>query len=424
MKILIIHYRFFETGGPERYLFNITEQLKKKGHELIHFSVKHNKNRDSKYSNYFISSIGNGNITYSNQVKFNLVDLTKSINRHFFSFEAKSKLEKLIEETKPDIAYILQYQSKMSPSILWSLKKFDIPVVQRISDYNHFCANNLFYNFKTNKPCTKCLNNSLLPGIKNKCVEGSAAKSLIRISAMWLHNILKVRNKIDRFVIPSKFTLNKFIQSGESREKLIHIPTFFNSSIKTKNITYTNFALYVGRFDEDKGIRTLIKAFVSSKRPLIVIGDSSSNLARELINKANTEKHNIKFLGKLPFNEVSHYLSECLFTICPSIWYENFPNTILESFAHKKAVVASNIGSLSELVFPKKNGLLFKPKDDKDLQDKCEMLFNDTQLTESMGRMAYDYLNTHFSMKGHLIKLISLFDDIVNNHQKKCNESR
>ena len=39
-------------------------------------------------------------------------------------------------------------------------------------------------------------------------------------------------------------------------------------------------------------------------------------------------------------------ICECAFTIVPSEWYDNFPNTILESFAFRKCVVATNIGSL------------------------------------------------------------------------------
>ena len=40
MKIILVNYRYFISGGPERYYFNIKEILEKNGHEVIPFSVK------------------------------------------------------------------------------------------------------------------------------------------------------------------------------------------------------------------------------------------------------------------------------------------------------------------------------------------------------------------------------------------------
>lgn len=36
MKIILVNYRYFISGGPERYYFNIKEILEKHGHEVIH----------------------------------------------------------------------------------------------------------------------------------------------------------------------------------------------------------------------------------------------------------------------------------------------------------------------------------------------------------------------------------------------------
>ena len=46
--------------------------------------------------------------------------------------------------------------------------------------------------------------------------------------------------------------------------------------------------------------------------------------------------------------------------VVPSLWYENSPNVILEAFAHRTPVIASNLGALPELVIDEKNGLLFE----------------------------------------------------------------
>lgn len=44
MKIILVNYRYFISGGPERYYFNIKEILERNGHVVIPFSVKNSRN--------------------------------------------------------------------------------------------------------------------------------------------------------------------------------------------------------------------------------------------------------------------------------------------------------------------------------------------------------------------------------------------
>lgn len=51
MKIILIHYSYYEASGPEKYLFNITRLLVQEGHEVIPFSIHYSENiiTNSKY---------------------------------------------------------------------------------------------------------------------------------------------------------------------------------------------------------------------------------------------------------------------------------------------------------------------------------------------------------------------------------------
>ena len=40
MKILMIDKYFFIKGGSSRYMFELSELLEDRGHEIIHFSMK------------------------------------------------------------------------------------------------------------------------------------------------------------------------------------------------------------------------------------------------------------------------------------------------------------------------------------------------------------------------------------------------
>ena len=71
MKIVVVNLRYFLTGGPERYMFNIIELLESHGHQVIPFTIKHNLNKPSKYKSYFLEPIGKGDEIYFNKYKKN-----------------------------------------------------------------------------------------------------------------------------------------------------------------------------------------------------------------------------------------------------------------------------------------------------------------------------------------------------------------
>ena len=111
----------------------------------------------------------------------------------------------------------------------------------------------------------------------------------------------------------------------------------------------------------------------------------------------------------MEFAEMQDHLSKCLFTVIPSEWYDNLPNTLLESYAFKKCVVATDIGSLTENIINGETGLLFKYKDANDLQKKVITLFTDTEKAIDMGSKSRLFLDLKYNTKIHIKKLLSIF---------------
>jgi len=48
MKILIANYRYFVSGGPERYMFNVIGALTDRGHDVIPFSIRYSQNNPTR----------------------------------------------------------------------------------------------------------------------------------------------------------------------------------------------------------------------------------------------------------------------------------------------------------------------------------------------------------------------------------------
>lgn len=410
MKIVLVNYRYFISGGPERYYFNIKEILEKNGHEVIPFSIKSSRNLPNDYEKYFLDIVDDE--VYFAQAKKSVKVILKSFTRMFYSFEAKRKFKQLLRDMKPDLIYIMQMHNKISPSIVDVAKEMHIPVVHRISDFQYMCPNALFYNDRKGV-CEDCLKGKRLSCVKYRCVLNSPVYSAIKMGAKWLHDVMKVTKKINAFVVPSSFTLEKLREYGIPENKLFHIPTFFNLKEDNPMVEYKPFILFVGRIEKQKGVMTLIKAFENTDYNLKIIGFSNDGYEDELKNYLKDRKHNIEFLGRKSFEEIIPYLKSCLCTTVPSEWYDNFPNVILESFAYKKAVIATNFGSLPELVHDNQTGLTFKYADIQDFKEKIKYMFEHESEAKLMGENGYNQILSSYSPVQHYNQLMKLFNQIV-----------
>ena len=416
MKIALVNYRYFISGGPERYYFNIKEILEKNGHEVIPFSVKSSHNLPNGYEQYFLDIVDDE--IYFAKAKKSLKVILKSFTRMFYSFEAKKKMTQLLKDTKADLVYVMQYHNKISPSIIYAAKSLEIPVVHRISDFQYLCPNALLYN-DVKGVCEDCLKGKRLSCVKYKCVLNSRVYSGIKAGAKLLHDVMGVTKKINAFVVPSMFTLSKLCEYGIPQEKLNHIPTFFNHKDSDPQVEYQPFALFVGRIEKYKGMMTLLDSFINSPNKLKIIGFSNDGYEDELKAYLKNKQHNIEFLGKMKFDDIVPYLKSCLCCIVPSECYDNFPNAILESFAYKKAVIATDFGSLSELVSNNQTGLTYAYRDSKDLRNKLDYMFSNPDKAQAMGEEAFRILTDNYSPEKHYQHLMQLFESIMSTNKEQ-----
>lgn len=410
MKIAIVNYRYFIEGGPERYLFNITDILLSHGHEVIPFSIKNSRNRPTPYNKYFLDSVDD-EVRYDKSKK-SPGKILKSFGRMFYSIEAKRKFSEFLDDVKPDIIYIIHYHNKISPSILDVAQKKGIKVIHRLSDFQYVCPNALLYTQGT--ICEKCIEGHSLSCVSQRCVLDSKVLSAIKLAAMKFHKFIGVTDKISAFVVPSQFTITRLVKGGMPEDKMNHIPTFFNVKEEDPAVEYDDYFVFMGRITPQKGLQTLVNAFADTDLKLKIIGAAPDDgYDHRLIESLNGKKHNIEFLGHRTFDEIKPILRNCRATIVPSEWYDNFPNVILESFGYKKAVIASDCGSLTESVIDGVTGLNFRTGDPADLRCKVERLASDKELARQLGENGWKRILTDYSPDTHYNKLIALFKSVA-----------
>ena len=225
---------------------------------------------------------------------------------------------------------------------------------------------------------------------------------------------MHLSSKTDAYVVPSHFTINKLVDAGFEIEKMNLIPSFFSgdNDYKTNDITNENFILYYGRVDADKGIEFLIESFKNLDQQLVIIGNSSSSEYYDRIKRLVVGTNNIKLIEKKTFDEITEYLKKCSFVVVPSLWYDNFPNVVLESYYFQKPVLASRIGSLEYMVEDNVTGLLFERNNKKDFIQKINYLYANPLEITRMGKNAFNKLRNEYNSEIHYNKLIELFEKV------------
>lgn len=401
------------SGGPEKYLFSIQNKLRQEGHEVLPFSVQSSRNLPCEHQERFLSPIGDDAAVYAHEYKKTPRTVLKALSRQFYSPEAFFKAHSFAKFTQADLVYSLQFLNKMSPALLDGFKSADLPVVLRVSDFGLICPQ--AHLFDGRAPCTKCIGGNFTHAIKQRCVMGSRAASLVKGAALTVHRLLRCRNRIDAFVFPSRFTLERFVEAGFPYEKMHYIPTSIDVSLTEPHYEAKDGTiLYVGRVVIEKGVHQLCEAYRNikgSKPRLVIIGaQTGETYADRLMEQYGQE---IAFHPFMSQQELKAYIAEALCVVVPSIWYDNQPNVLLEAYAYGKPVLAPNHGCFTDLVKDGETGLLYQAGNASDLCDKLKWVITHGHDMETMGREARRVVEQDYTPEGHTKKLLSVFSSVV-----------
>jgi glycosyltransferase involved in cell wall biosynthesis len=405
MKILLINKYFYHKGGAETVFFDTAELLKKKGHELVFFSMKHPKNIRTEYEKYFVSE--------TDYEKPGIGDSLRASMNILYSFEAKNRLEKLLQEEKPDIAHLHNIYHQISPSILHSLKKNKVPVVMTLHDYKLVCGS--YALIAGGKICEACKGRKYYNCFIKRCVKQSRLKSLLSTLEMYFHHrVLHVYRRVDAFISPSQFLKYKIEEMG-FRGRIEYLPNFVEKE-KYQPEAYTpgRSIAYFGRISKEKGISTLIDAVHGLDLNLKIIGDGP--IKDELFRRVEVRHQpNVQFLGYKNGADLVKEINSCQFVVLPSEWYENNPRSILEAFALGKPVIGSRVGGIPELIREGETGYVFAMGDPLELKKTILRLINSPEDIRRMGRNAMVVAESEFTASKHYERLMEIYKSISKN---------
>jgi len=162
--------------------------------------------------------------------------------------------------------------------------------------------------------------------------------------------------------------------------------------------------LYVGKQLEEKGLQTLFKA--AERLPDTTFHICGTGPYADTTKQWATSCDNIRYHGYVEEEELSELRRNVRFAVVPSIWMENSPLTIYESFAAGLPVIGSNIGGIPELITDDVTGALFSPGDSEDLSNTLDQYLSDTDRIAKMKENSLDWAR-EYTMTRHIHKLKS-----------------
>ncbi|MFA7319477.1 MAG: glycosyltransferase [Parcubacteria group bacterium] len=398
MKILEINKFNFANAGADKHFLDLVKLLRAKGNDVAVFAMDHSRNEFSPWKKYFLSYVG------YNHNDSTLWQKIKGAFRMFYSWEARRKIGKLLDDFQPDIVHIHNIYHQISPSILSEIKKRGLPIVMTVHDYALICPD---YLMECNgKNWEEIKKGGWLSFVTNKCFKDSYVKSLIAILRFNFHKYLDIYDKnIDLYISPSIFTKNILVQNGLAENKIIVLPHFHTMELSDgcdKNANKERYVFYAGRISADKGVGELIGTFKKLENiTLYLAGKKDENFILE-------ETENIKYIGFLSHKGIMRYIKNSLFVVSFSRLPETFGLVALEAASQAKPFIGFDSGAYGEIIEDGKDGYLCRNTDE--IREKIEKLSEDEGLRILFSRNALKKAE-RFDRRQYYLNIMDIFSD-------------
>jgi glycosyltransferase involved in cell wall biosynthesis len=406
MKICLVNTYHYRRGGDSTYTFDLAALLESRGHDVVHFAMKHPKNFESPFEPFFVDHIDYREIFMTGGP----VAKIRAFLRSLYSSEAKRKFAALLDETYPDIIHLQNFRRHLTFSILPEAVKRNIPVVFTAHDYDPICPNSLL--FASREVCEVCAGGHYYRALGVRCKEDSFVGTVPIVLEGTFTKWRRYYRHIDTIITPSDFLRNKLIEYGFDAGKVVTVNNFIDASAYQPAYGGNGF-IYYGRLATEKGLESLIEAACRVPETAVMIaGDGPIRESLEqLCLKLGCR--NVEFLGYVERGELLGIVRGTGGVVMPSVWYENFPYSVLEAFALGKPVIASSMGGMPEMVKEGETGSLFGAGDALALSAKMKYFHTNVDAVEKMGRNARRMVETEFNADVHYEKMMEVYAGVT-----------
>jgi glycosyltransferase involved in cell wall biosynthesis len=226
---------------------------------------------------------------------------------------------------------------------------------------------------------------------------------------------------VDRFIAPSRFLRDRYIDWGIPAEKILvedygRLPV--SEPAKPKERPNRNRLAFFGQLSHYKGINVLLEAMkhLVDRGVDVRLSVHGANLElqpQDFVDEfralLEATEENVTLAGAYAAEDLPALLAATDFVVVPSIWWENSPLVIQEAFLHRRPVICSDIGGMAEKVTDGIDGLHFRARDPVSLAETIERAVGTPGLWESLR----DGIEVVHPMDDHVERLSGLYEELL-----------
>ncbi len=367
LKILMVNKFLYPNGGSETYIFKLGNHFQATGHEVQYFGMEHERRVVGNAVNAYTSNVDFHNGSYIRKLLYPI--------KTIYSKQAREKLRQVLDHFQPDVCHLNNFNYQLTPSIILEIVKWRkqtghaCRIISTAHDYQLVCPNHMCHNPNTHENCESCLHGRFFSCTKGKCIHGSTARSLIGTIEASFWNFLGVYRHIDTIICCSHFMKSKLDTNPIFASKTVVMHNFVTTEPHPP-INKKDYALYFGRYSQEKGIATLLD--VCRQLPEIHFVFAGSGPLADILK----DIPNIKNVGFQSGEALQTLIREARFSLYPSEWYENCPFSIMESQMYGTPVLGADIGGIPELIEAGKTGELFESGNAEALRTQLLHMWN------------------------------------------------
>lgn len=317
------------------------------------------------------------------------------------------QLPAIIEKEKP--GFIYQRHSEFVYKTSEIARRSGIPLILEV--------NNIEAWLKSNWAGKLYFKDILL---KSEAVQFRDADALMVVSDVLKRDLVKwfglPEEKI--FVNPNGVDIDEFTDTIDTRG-------FWGALPEDLKLRWENKVLFgfVGTFGEWHGVDVLARSVkkVVSQNPsvhFVLIGDGKLRKTVEEILAADGVSDAVTLLGTVGHALVPKYLSLCEILLSPHVdnvdgtAFFGSPTKLFEYMGMGKAIVASAVGQIKEIVRDGESGLLARQKDPDDLAEKILLLAANAELRKEFGKAARKDAVEKYSWKENARRVLEVYQQV------------
>jgi glycosyltransferase involved in cell wall biosynthesis len=386
VKILLVH-NYYQHRGGEDVVFELERDLlRREGHEVVEYC----RSNDQLHQLTMLGKIVTAKATV-------------------WASDSHRDFRALLRRKRFDVVHVHNTFMQISPSVYWACREAGVPVVQTLHNYRLFCSSANFV--RDSHVCRECVDHGIWRGVRHGCYRASrpatAAVALMLVAHRWFGTWTTC---VDRYIALSSFARDQFVAAGLPAEKIVIKPNFVHPDPGCRTEP-GDYAVYLGRLSEEKGVATLLSAFklLGGRVPLVIIGDGPLRAALQARVESEGLSQQVQFRGWMERQEALACVKAARFLLMPSECYETFGIAIAEAYACGVPVIASDLGSIGEIVDAGRTGLCFRSGDVTDIAEKIAWAWDHPEIMASMGRAARGRYESDYTAARNYAMLMDIY---------------